>query len=287
MLTINRRYFISYLPDWVVLAVVAAASWGIGSAAPYNRDFSLQDNTIKHAIHPDTIPFYAAVLISFIFPLFVIAGLSYYKSASWYAVHIGVLSITLTQVITLFFTSVIKNLAGRPRPDFLARCIPDLSKINDYTGFGPIPNSKDPFMGFYNRAICTNTDKSILYNGMRSFPSGHASASFCGLIFLSLFLASHLRLYNGKGYVYKAVLVSIPPLVASIIAVSRTFDNRHHWQDVLIGSILGSLIAFFCYYIYYPNLSSFTPFSDRFDKDNYSDVRSNERMDIQHSISPV
>jgi membrane-associated phospholipid phosphatase len=56
-------------------------------------------------------------------------------------------------------------------------------------------------------AICTNTDKSILNDGFRSFPSGHASFSAAGLIYLSLFLAAKLaitlpfqapRPYNGE-----------------------------------------------------------------------------------------
>lgn len=31
------------------------------------------------------------------------------------------------------------------------------------------------------------------------------------------------------------------------MAISRTMDNRHHWHDVLAGSILGLLIALICY----------------------------------------
>ena len=39
-------------------------------------------------------------------------------------------------------------------------------------------------------AICQNTDKSIMNDGFRSFPSGHSSFSSAGLIYLSLFIAS-------------------------------------------------------------------------------------------------
>jgi len=41
-------------------------------------------------------------------------------------------------------------------------------------------------------AICKNTDKDILDDGFRSYPSGHASFAAAGLIYLSLFLASKL-----------------------------------------------------------------------------------------------
>ena len=43
-------------------------------------------------------------------------------------------------------------------------------------------------------AICQNTDKSLVNDGFRSFPSGHASFSAAGLIYLSLFIASKLSI---------------------------------------------------------------------------------------------
>lgn len=39
------------------------------------------------------------------------------------------------------------------------------------------------------------------------------------------------------------------------MAISRTEDYRHHWQDVTIGAILGTLCAYFAYRQYYPGLS--------------------------------
>lgn len=41
-----------------------------------------------------------------------------------------------------------------------------------------------------------------------------------------------------------------------MVAISRTEDYRHHWQDVTIGSILGTCCAYFAYRQYYPGLSN-------------------------------
>jgi hypothetical protein len=45
--------------------------------------------------------------------------------------------------------------------------------------------------------------------------------------------------------------LGVPMVLALMVAVSRTCDNRHHWQDVLIGSLLGVLFAVLGYHKYF------------------------------------
>ncbi|KAI0818770.1 phosphatidic acid phosphatase type 2/haloperoxidase [Irpex lacteus] len=105
--------------------------------------------------------------------------------------------------------------------------------------------------------ICTADRDTYKFNdGWRSFPSGHSSLSFAGLGFLSFYLAGKLHLFDRQAYTFK-VWLSITPLIgATLVAVSRTMDYRHHWQDVLTGSILGLVLSYLAYRQYYPPLHS-------------------------------
>ena len=73
----------------------------------------------------------------------------------------------------IFRPSTHKNAVGRPRPDLIARCIPEAGT----------PEHK-----LVTFSVCTQTNEHILQEGWRSFPSGHSSFAFAGLGFLSLYV---------------------------------------------------------------------------------------------------
>jgi hypothetical protein len=58
-----------------------------------------------------------------------------------------------------------------------------------------------------------------------------------------------------KQHTYKGFLFAFPIIGALLVAISRTEDYRHHWQDVTIGALLGTFCAYFAYRQYYPGLS--------------------------------
>lgn len=71
-------------------------------------------------------------------------------------------------------TEGLKDLYGKPRPDLLSRCNPDLSDISAHavSGLGQ-ELSGAPVMVSWT--ICQNRSRSLLNDGFVSFPSGHAS----------------------------------------------------------------------------------------------------------------
>ncbi|KAJ4367558.1 hypothetical protein N0V83_007142 [Neocucurbitaria cava] len=88
-------------------------------------------------------------------------------------------------------TQGMKNLFGKPRPDLLSRCRPDLTPgAIARAAINPVGEVFNENWVLVTSAICTNTDTDILNDGFKSFPSGHASFSWAGLLYLTLFLAS-------------------------------------------------------------------------------------------------
>ena len=82
-----------------------------------------------------------------------------------------VLGLLVAIILTNFLTDMVKNAAGRPRPDLLSRC-------------KPARGTADNTLVAYT--VCTEANKGLLNEGWRSFPSGHSSFSFSGLGYLSL-----------------------------------------------------------------------------------------------------
>lgn len=60
---------------------------------------------------------------------------------------------------------------------------------------------------------------------------------------------------DNRGEAWKTLLVMIPMLAATLVAVSRIMDARHHPFDVITGSMLGAVCGFVAYRQYFPPLS--------------------------------
>ncbi|KAG7026201.1 putative lipid phosphate phosphatase 3, chloroplastic, partial [Cucurbita argyrosperma subsp. argyrosperma] len=96
--------------------------------------------------------------------------------------------------------------------------------------------------------------KSYVLDGYKSFPSGHASWSFAGLGFLSLYLSGKLKVFDHGGHVAKLLVVLFPLLVAYVVGIFMVNDYMHHPQDVFFGSLMGLLVATLVYFQFFPSL---------------------------------
>ncbi|KAF8608032.1 PAP2-domain-containing protein [Ceratobasidium sp. AG-I] len=248
--TRKLRLVLSYAPDWVVTIGLAAAFFALDKIDGFRREFSLTDTTIQHTYTVrERVPNWMLMVICAGVPTVIMPIVNMLTVRSWWDWHNSMLGLILGLATTGAVTQVVKVTVGRPRPDAIARCKPS-------------PDAHDnAIFGLVTTAICTETDAYMMKDGWRSFFSGHASLSFAGLGFLSFYLAGKLHLFDERGHTGKAWIALTPLTGALLTAISRTMDYRHHWQDVLVGSIVGLTFSYFSYRQYYPTLES--PFSHK------------------------
>jgi len=105
-------------------------------------------------------------LISVLGPAVLVPVISLLTSERGFAdIHAGLLALALSASLANSATNVIKVLIGRPRPDMLDRCKPDLSAVKDA-------------ITLFTDTVCTVPEGKRLSEGFRSFPSGHSSRAY-------------------------------------------------------------------------------------------------------------
>ncbi|EED16489.1 PAP2 domain protein [Talaromyces stipitatus ATCC 10500] len=265
---LRARIIISYILDYVFIIGFAVGFWALDAIEPYHQHFSLENKSLQYPFAvKERITIQEALLISIVSPLVIIVlysllidGLfSHHKTLvdgsgrrkltgpyrlkdRLWELNCGILGLLLSQGLAFVTTQILKNACGKPRPDLIDRC-------------RPAPDSHDqPVFGLSNSTICTG-DPALIKDGFRSWPSGHSSSSFAGLFYLSLYLSGKMHIMDKRGEVWKAIIVMVPILAATLIAVSRIMDARHHPFDVITGSLLGVFTAWASYRQYFPSLS--------------------------------
>lgn len=205
------------------------------------QGFYCRDPLISHKYKGDTITTETLGVLAVLVPLLIITSTELlahqsFKKINVYTVVFYMQECTVGTALVLLLTSIAKVIVGEHRPHFFDMCQPDTA-VNCTIG---------EFIETYK---CTNTAKFSyldLVDASLSFPSGHSSVSW----FLGIYLCFviHIRTITiNVGYVMKPFLISIALTLSLVCSLSRITDRRHHWWDVLAGSILGILVAL--YYI--------------------------------------
>lgn len=107
----------------------------------------------------------------------------------WNAAWLG-LGIALSAAFIV--TEGLKDLSGKPRPFLLAVCNPDLStesiRRHQVGGLGNALGSAIPTVVDWH--ICRQPDQGKLRDAFASWPSGHSSFSWAGMLYLTLFICA-------------------------------------------------------------------------------------------------
>jgi membrane-associated phospholipid phosphatase len=206
---------LSYVFDWFIIIAAAGIGAALANITPNKRPFSLINPEISFpfvtnekvsTVNLGLTCLVAPAVVIFVVSILLVPGPTVSKAIPkaliWrrklWEWHTGWIGLALAHAAAFLITQGMKNLFGKPRPDLLSRCDPDLTRIAQFRtgGFhadnGEADGSAIPLPVLVNHGICRNTDKHIMDDGFRSYPSGHASFAAAGLIYLSLYLASKL-----------------------------------------------------------------------------------------------
>jgi membrane-associated phospholipid phosphatase len=149
--------------------------------------------------------------------------------------------------ISELLTQMIKAFVGRLRPNFYEFC-----------GFDLITR------------MCM-ASPSHVNEARQSFPSGHSSLAFQGMVIIILCLVARIGLFalpnsaKDKDYCIKLLrtkqlqtisAIVIPLFYGIFVATSRLVDYWHHPSDVLAGILIGIASACLAYHLFYPAVFS-------------------------------
>uniref|UniRef100_A0A0R3S3X8 AcidPPc domain-containing protein n=1 Tax=Elaeophora elaphi TaxID=1147741 RepID=A0A0R3S3X8_9BILA len=169
-------------------------------------------------------------------------------------------------LVGVIFNQLMVNIAkytiGRHRPHFIAVCKPKhmgiqhiavggsnsnrtlaiiraFSKSGALKGFETCPINSHEYITDFE---CTGTDKYLIHESMLSFYSGHSAFSFYAAWYTALYLQA--RLYRP---LFSRLLLPVIQFAlfggAAFVAYTRVSNYKHHWSDVLVGSLFGSAIG--------------------------------------------
>lgn len=141
------------------------------------------------------------------------------------------MGLALALASAFFLTEGVKHLTGKPRPDLLNRCNPDLgSESLDTHTVGGVGKNVYNGLVMVSSTICRQKNRAVLNDGFKSFFSGHSSCSyhhfpkagawaltstvvsFAGLTYLTLFLCSKFAI--GLPYLPSSSHVDLDPSYA-------------------------------------------------------------------------
>lgn len=242
------------LVDVILAAVCVIIGVIVETVKPFSvRFFVERDPTLSYPLLEPTFPSSLLILLSYALPVVVLATLQAFSLFGQKVTHLMLQAAFFFAAALQFgFVSIFKCYVGRLRPNFFALC--------DYKGYytalqaGGDSEAMKQYLNYSTLPGRIVTDSNLsddgeCKEGHHSFPSGHASWSFTGMVFLGLCLCNVLRAKNFEVGM-QAVGFLAPVLLAAFIATSRIHDYWHNVDDVATGSVIGAVVAWWAYHRY-------------------------------------
>jgi len=218
------------------------------------RGFYCDDLSIRYPVRPETVSTKVLIGASFIggLTLFCIIEYCVIKCNTYLPMHsvhlcrgkslkipswIGPATKTMcmcfvASMANSILTDICKNVIGWPRPNFMAICNPNVTCDN---------SNRHKFITQFR---CKDSSDEELEDQLKSFPSAHASFAAFMAFYLVLYVHERFKTFN---YSQRSLLRPFLQLcILSIYwwsALTRVSDYVHHPVDVLVGLLLGTLVA--------------------------------------------
>ncbi|XP_067139436.1 phospholipid phosphatase 1-like [Centruroides vittatus] len=191
------------------------------------KGFSCNDDSIRYPYLGDTITPIQLFTILLFFPTTVIILNELNYPSTQRVIKSSIKYYLIGFLYVYAITEVLKHYVTGLRPHFLHTCMPEWSKINC-----SISNTISQF-------ICTGSSHLVHSDIYKSFPSGHSSLSCFALVFLKKY-CKRIKI----NHLYWLIFLSF--LLWTLgCCITRIYDHRHHWWDVVGGMSLGIITGWF------------------------------------------
>ncbi|OHS97781.1 PAP2 superfamily protein [Tritrichomonas foetus] len=210
------KCFINNIFEWILTLCIGACAGLIAIAIEPHQENAVYNNPIENYPYSgETIGAPLLFIIVIVIPCIIIGfiAITYPRKLELCFAYI---SLAQTLCITLLITEALKVFVARPRPNYFHYC------------------------GFNKESKRCTGPESYQKDAKVSFPSGHASISFCATTWFSLFLQ---QFFNFSGELWFILIRFTPTVIAIFISATRITDYMHHVSDVISGAVLGMGIA--------------------------------------------
>ncbi|XP_017479178.1 PREDICTED: putative phosphatidate phosphatase [Rhagoletis zephyria] len=254
---IMLRRFIDLLLFFVLIGVeIALRQW----MPPQKRGFFCGDESLQYPFtSTQTFGFGALCIVALGIPFFVILIVELFRQLShsrgkqhahvahesnddschcgrrWKNIYAQLGYYLLGMLMTLIATEIPKRAIGRLRPYFFSICKP---RLVDGTNCDFERNEGQYFAEYTCEGDLSH---KMMAEMAMSFPSGHSSLAFYAMVYIALYLQVALSTRGSK--LLKHFLQFGFVMLAWFVALTRVNDHWHHWSDVLVGILLGTLFA--------------------------------------------
>lgn len=220
MNTYTRRYGITMVGALMLLAV---SLYAVSSMSPLGRlEYTPKSHSKRYV--SETIDIFSLNLVVAI-PILVVSMLLYLEKRNPALVFVVLVTFLVSQCASGLMSEVLKVLFGELRPDYYAR---------------------DSLFKRYGKRY-----KGVFLGGKKSFPSGHTTNAFSGLI-LTLY-STRAVVYPGLNKAWKKMLAvalfTFLCFFSIMIGIERVMHNKHFVHDVMSGAVVGVLTGISFYYV--------------------------------------